>query len=91
MKKFFSLLLALSLALSLTACGGSTDTGDTAADATADDAPTETAADPEEPTAQGTAPSDLMRGGGEGGGAAPADGGAAPAGGRDGGRPGMGG
>ena len=34
MKKFFSLLLALSLALSLTACGGSTDTGDTAADDT---------------------------------------------------------
>ena len=29
MKKFFSLLLALSLALSLTACGGSTDTGTT--------------------------------------------------------------
>ena len=37
MKKFFSLLLALSLALSLTACGGSTDTGGTAADDTADD------------------------------------------------------
>ena len=37
MKKFFSLLLAFSLALSLTACGGSTDTGDTAADDTADD------------------------------------------------------
>lgn len=37
MKKFFSLLLALSLALALTACGGSTDTGDTAADDTADD------------------------------------------------------
>lgn len=35
MKKFFSLLLTLSLALSLTACGGSTDTGDTAADDTA--------------------------------------------------------
>ena len=37
MKKFFSLLLTLSLALSLTACGGSTDTGDTAADDTAND------------------------------------------------------
>ena len=37
MKKFFSLLLTLSLALSLTACGGSTDTGGTAADDTADD------------------------------------------------------
>ena len=48
MKKFFSLLLALSLALSLTACGGSTDTGDTAADDTADDATTETAAEPVE-------------------------------------------
>ena len=35
MKEFFSLLLALSLALSLTACGGSTDTGGTAADDTA--------------------------------------------------------
>ena len=43
MKKFFSLLLALSLALSLTACGGSTDTADT----DADDA-TETAAEPVE-------------------------------------------
>ena len=48
MKKFFSLLLALSLALSLTACGGSTDTGDTAADDTADDTTTETAAEPVE-------------------------------------------
>ena len=37
MKKFFSLLLTLSLALFLTACGGSTDTGGTAADDTADD------------------------------------------------------
>ena len=46
MKKFFSLLLALSMALALTACGGSTDTGDTAADDTADDATTETAAEP---------------------------------------------
>ena len=43
MKKFFSLLLALSLALSLTACGGSTDTADT----DADDA-TETTAEPVE-------------------------------------------
>ena len=42
MKKFFSLLLALSLALALTACGGSTDTGDTAAD----DTTAETAAEP---------------------------------------------
>ena len=33
MKKFFSLLLALSLALSLTACGGSSDTDDTTDDA----------------------------------------------------------
>ena len=44
MKKFFSLLLALSLALALTACGGSTDTGDTAAD----DTTAETAAEPVE-------------------------------------------
>ncbi len=29
MKKFFSLLLALSMALALTACGGSTDTDGT--------------------------------------------------------------
>ena len=43
MKKFFSLLLALSLALSLTACGGSTDTADT----TTDDA-AETTAEPVE-------------------------------------------
>ena len=43
MKKFFFLLLALSLALSLTACGGSTDTADT----DADDA-TETTAEPVE-------------------------------------------
>lgn len=49
------------------------------------------AADPEEATEQVTAPSDMMMGGGEVVVAAPADGGAAPAGGRDGGRPGMGG
>ena len=46
MKKFFSLLLALSMALSLTACGGSTDTADTATDDTADAAATETTAEP---------------------------------------------
>ena len=48
MKKFFSLLLALSMALALTACGGSTDTGDTTTDDTADDTATETAAEPVE-------------------------------------------
>ena len=48
MKKFFSLLLALSIALSLTACGGSTDTADTATDDTADAAATETTAEPVE-------------------------------------------
>ena len=48
MKKFFSLLLALSMALSLTACGGSTDTADTATDDTADAAATETTAEPVE-------------------------------------------
>ena len=46
MKKFFSLLLALSLALALTACGGSTDTGTT--DDTTDDTTTETTAEPVE-------------------------------------------
>ena len=48
MKKFFSLFLALSLALSLTACGGSTDTGDTATETTAGDDATETTAEPVE-------------------------------------------
>ena len=33
MKKFFAMLLALSMALSLAACGGSTDTADTSGDA----------------------------------------------------------
>lgn len=45
MKKLFSLLLALSMALSLTACGGSSDT---TTDDTADDASTETTAEPVE-------------------------------------------
>ena len=47
MKKFFSLLLALSMALALTACGGNTDTSDTSTDDTAGDT-TETTAEPVE-------------------------------------------
>ena len=46
MKKFLSLPLALSMALALTACGGSTDTGTT--DDTTDDTTTETTAEPVE-------------------------------------------